>query len=506
MTARTILPATAERPADEAVDGPGGTRTWEQLETNARRLANGLREYGVSPGERFAILSRNRVEWPELLLGNVRNRSRYVPVNWHLTEGEIADLLVDSGAQLLLVGPGEAAAGRAAAATAGVATVIELGDEYDDWLTGLSDDPLEDGPMGTPLLYTGGTTGRSKGVTRSDMGLPVSGFSLLGAGFAGHLHMPPAGRTLLTTPAYHALAFGLLQAALGLGHHITLLERFDPVETLEVIGEQRITATAMVPTQFVRLLKLPDDVRAAADVSSVEWIMHTAAPCPRWAKEAMIEWFGPVVVELYGSSEGTGPVVCTSEEWLARPGTVGRAAPMLTLSIVGDDGSDLPPGEIGTVYVKRNDGAPEYHDDPTKTQSIRLPDGRFTVGDLGWLDDDGYLFLADRRVDLILRGGVNVYPAEIEAVLLQHPSVADVAVFGIPDDDLGQQIKAVVEPAPGADRTTLAVDLRAFAVGRMAAFKVPASIDIVDALPREASGKLLKRLLRDPYWVDHDRS
>ncbi|MGH1489387.1 MAG: AMP-binding enzyme, partial [Acidimicrobiales bacterium] len=225
---------------------------------------------------------------------------------------------------------------------------------------------------------------------------------------------------------------------------------------------------------------------------------HTAAPCPRWAKEAMIEWFGPTIVELYGSSEGSGPVVCTSQEWLAHPGTVGKASPMLTLSIVGEDGHDLPAGEIGTVYVKRHDGTPEYHGDAKKTRSIQLPDGRFTVGDIGWLDDDGFLYLADRRTDLILRGGVNIYPAEIEATLSQHPSVADIAVFGIPDAELGQSVKAVVEPAAGA---RLDVDeLMAYASEHLARFKLPQSIDVIDALPREESGKLKKRLLRDPYW------
>jgi len=211
----------------------------------------------------------------------------------------------------------------------------------------------------------------------------------------------------------------------------------------------------------------------------------------------MIEWFGPVITELYGSSEGAGPVICTSEEWLERPGTVGRSD-FLELSIVDDDGKDLAPGEIGTVYVKRPDGAPQYHDDPDKSAAMQLSDGRFTVGDVGHLDDAGYLFLADRRVDLILSGGTNVYPAEIEGVLSQHPKLADVAVFGIPNADWGQEIKAVVEPVVGVDVD--AAEVLAFAAEHLAKFKIPRSVDIVDALPREASGKLKKRLLRDPYW------
>ncbi|HWL41577.1 MAG TPA: AMP-binding protein [Ilumatobacter sp.] len=496
-----LLPPTAEHPDAEAVWTPTASLAFGELEDRSRRVANGLRAAGVGPGEAFGLLARNRIEWPELMLGNARNRSRYVPLNWHLTAGEVAELLADSGARLLVIGSEDADVGRAAARTAGVDHVIELGPGYEQWLAGQSDAPLEDGPIGTPLLYTGGTTGRSKGVTRSDFGMPVSAFSTFAAAFGRTLHMPTSGRAMLCTPAYHALGFGLTQGALGQGYPLTIVPRFDPVDALRTIEARAITATAMVPTQFVRLLKLDAETRSSFDVSSVDWIMHTAAPCPRWAKQAMIDWFGPVIVELYGSSEGTGPVVCTSDEWLARPGTVGRAAPVLTLSIVDEAGNDLPAGEVGTVYVKRLDGAPEYHGDPGKTSSIRLPDGRFTVGDVGWLDDDGYLYLADRRVDLILRGGVNIYPAEIEGVLSQHPAVADVAVFGIPDDDLGQSIKAVVEPLPDADRDGLVDDVLAFAAERLAAFKLPQSIDVVGALPREASGKLLKRLLRDPHWT-----
>ena len=434
----------------------------------------------------------------------MRAHTRYVPLNWHLTAGEIAELLVDSGSRLLIVGGEQSLVGREAAEIAGGIDVIELGDRYEAWLADQSDEPTPDGLMGTPLLYTGGTTGRSKGVTRSDMNVPASKFATLAARFGSNLHMPAEGRGMLCTPAYHGLGFGVIQGTLGQRHSLSILPRFDPVDTLRMIEERSITATAMVPTQFVRLLKLDDDVRASFDVSSIEWVMHTAAPCPRWAKEAMIEWFGPTIVELYGSSEGSGPVVCTSEEWLAHPGTVGKASPVLTLSIVGDDGDDLPAGEIGTVYVKRHDGAPEYHGDAEKTRSIQLPDGRFTVGDIGWLDDDGFLYLADRRTDLILRGGVNIYPAEIEATLSQHPSVADVAVFGIPDAELSQSVKAVVELAPGA--TFDAGELLAYAGEHLARFKLPQSIDVVDALPREESGKLKKRLLRDPYWADIDKN
>jgi long-chain acyl-CoA synthetase len=309
--------------------------------------------------------------------------------------------------------------------------------------------------------------------------------------------MPDAGTTLITTPLYHAFGNGVLSASLARGLSVVMAGRFDPLGTLEAIERHRITATPMVPTQFLRLLKLDDADRTRFDLSSLEWILHTAAPCPAWAKVAMIEWLGPVIYEMYGSSEGTGPTICDSHEWLAHPGTVGKASSRIEYSIVDDDGNDLPPGEVGTIYCRRSDGAPEYHGDPDKTASIQLPDGRFTVGDLGWLDDDGYLYLADRRVDLILVAGSNVYPAEIEAVLSEHPSVADVAVFGIPDPEWGEQVKAVIEPAGEVDLD----DVRRFAADRLASYKLPKSYDVVDRLPREAHGKLKKRLLRDPYWA-----
>jgi long-chain acyl-CoA synthetase len=310
--------------------------------------------------------------------------------------------------------------------------------------------------------------------------------------------MPEHGVTLASTPLYHALGMAALGGSLSSGVPVVIEPRFTPASTLASIERHSITSAAMVPTQFIRMLKLDEETRARYDVSSLEWVLHTAAPCPEWVKRAMIDWFGPVIYEMYGASEGAGPAICDSHEWLARPGTVGKASGRIEYSIVDDDGHDLPPGEVGTIYVRRSDGAPEYYGDPAKTSAMQLPDGRFTVGDIGWLDEEGYLYLADRRVDLIITGGSNVYPAEIEAVLVEHPAVGDVAVFGIPDPEWGQQIKAVVEPTPGA--TVDPEELRAFAATKLASFKVPRSVDVVEALPREAHGKLKKRDLRDPYW------
>ena len=476
----------------------GESRSWDEVEQRARRLARAL-DADLGAGGIWAVLSHNRTEWAEWGLAMARSGTRLVPLNWHLTATEIAALLSDSGTSLIVVGPGLEDLASEAAAIAGVGRIVRVAHDYEDWIGAHTDEPLDNRASGSPMLFTGGTTGRSKGVTRSDQSAPVSTWPKVWGGWGDLVQKPTDGPTLISTPLYHALGLAVFVSSMSHGIPVVLMERFDPEGVLEMIAEHRITATPMVPTQFVRLLKLPDEVRASADVSSLQWVLHTAAPCPAWAKRAMIEWFGPVIYEMYGSSEGTGPALCSSEDWLRHPGTVGKASARVTYSIVDDDGNDLPPGEVGTIYCQRTDGPPEYHDDPEKTASIRLPDGRFTVGDLGWLDDDGFLYLADRRVDLIITGGSNVYPAEIEATLVEHPDVADVAVFGIPDPEWGQSIMAVIEAPEGV---TVDVDsVRAFAAERLARYKIPATFEVTDALPREAHGKLKKRLLRDPYWT-----
>jgi long-chain acyl-CoA synthetase len=476
----------------------GRTRTWNEVEARGRRLARALGSAGLSPGGAFAVLAENDVEWAELYLGNARAGTRLVPLNWHLTSRELSDLLIDSGSRLLVCDHHHADVAREAAALAGVDRVVVFGDDYESLIAAEPDEVLPERPAGSMMLFTGGTTGRSKGVDRSDRHTSVEGWPELARRW-GHLtRMPATGHTLVTTPLFHALGSIVFQASLATGVPVVLDARFDAERTLDLIAEHRITTTTMVPTQFIRLLKLDDERRRAANVTSLRWVLHSAAPCPDWAKRAMIDWFGPVIFELYGSSEGTGPAICDSEEWLAHPGTVGRATAPIEYSIVDDDGTDLPSGEIGTIYCRRVDGAPEYHGDPEKTAAMVLPDGRFTVGDLGWLDDDGFVYLADRRVDLIISRGSNVYPAEIEGVLVQHPAVADAAVFGLPHPEWGQSIMAVLEPVDtevGID----AASVREVVGGQLAGFKMPDRFDVIDRLPREAHGKLKKRLLRDRY-------
>lgn len=495
-----LLAATGDTPDAVAVVADGGTRTWRELEANGRRIAQGFAALGLRPGDRWGVLAHNRVEWPELTIGNVLAGTRYVPLNWHLTAPEIEYLLVDSGATVLVLDPANEEVGRQAAHAAGLADdrILVLGPAFDRWRDAHADTRPDNAVAGSPLLYTGGTTGRSKGVVRSDSGMPVDRWAAGMAAWGGFVRMPSDGTLLVTTPLYHAFGAGVLGAALARGNRVILRDRFDAADFLDTVEREGVTGAPLVPTLIIRLAKLDDGEFASRDLSSLQWITHTAAPCPAWAKQTLIDRLGPIVVEFYGSSEGTGPVVCTSEEWMARPGTVGRPNPTLEVSVVGEDGDDLPPREIGTLYFRRADGAPQYHGDEAKTMAARLPDGRFTVGDLGYLDEDGFVYLVDRRVDLILAGGVNVYPAEIEAVISRHPAVHDVAVFGIPDPEFGQQVKAAIELEPGASLTE--AELIAWCREQLASFKCPKSVDFHDALPREAHGKLKKRLLRDAYW------
>ncbi len=283
------------------------------------------------------------------------------------------------------------------------------------------------------------------------------------------------------------------------------MDAWDAEETLAKIERYRCTHTHMVPTMFRRMLRLPDEVKKAYDVSSMRWAIHAAAPCPVDVKQAMLDWWGPVIYEYYAATEGGG-TLATPEEWLAHPGTVGKAWSITELRVLDDDGAEVPAGTPGTIYMRMLAADFEYKDDPEKTRAARR-EGFFTVGDIGYLDEEGYLYLCDRKSDMIISGGLNIYPAEIENEILRNPKVGDVAVFGIPDDDWGEQIKAVVEPAPGVEPgEELAGEILATLQGRLAKLKWPKSIDLVEALPREPNGKLVKRKLRDPYWKGRDRA
>ncbi|CAM5501850.1 Acyl-CoA synthetase OS=Streptomyces cyaneofuscatus OX=66883 GN=G3I52_01550 PE=4 SV=1 [Streptomyces cyaneofuscatus] len=375
---------------------------------------------------------------------------------------------------------------------------------YADLLDGHPAAPPEDRTLGWVMNYTSGTTGRPRGIRRPLPGkLPEETY--LG-GFLGIFGIRPFDDNvhLVCSPLYHTAVLQFASAALHIGHPLVLMDGWSPDEMLRLIDTHRCTHTHMVPTQFHRLLALPDEVKARYDVSSMRHAIHGAAPCPDHVKRAMIDWWGSCVEEYYAASEGGG-AFATAEEWLKKPGTVGKAWPISELAVFDDDGNRLPAGQLGTVYMKMSTGGFSYHKDETKTRTNRIGDF-FTVGDLGVLDADGYLFLRDRKIDMIIAGGVNIYPAEIESALLTHPAVADAAAFGIPHADRGEEVKAVVEPAEGYEAgDALAAEILAHCEERLAGYKRPRSIDFIAAMPRDPNGKLYKRRLREPYWEGHSR-
>jgi long-chain acyl-CoA synthetase len=490
-----------------------------ELNTRVNRLVNGLRAAGVAPGEVVAVLSGNRHENVEAVMACGVSSWVLVPLNWHLTAEEIAYILNDSGAKAILTDIEFAAVAAEAVRTAPEVTVrLAFGGSppegfgaYEDLLDEASPDEPADQASGTYMFYTSGTTGRPKGVRSTSfvVGMPCAVHATLLAGLAGMLHVPEGGVCLVNAPIYHGGPFLFSMLPAYQGATLLIRQRFDAEEMLRLIDEYRVTTAYSVPTHFVRLLRLPDDTKAAFDGSSLKAVFHTGAPCAPEVKRQMLEWWGPVIHELYSATE-TGGLGCfvTGDEWLTRPGTVGRPLPVVAIEIVDDEGKVLPAGEVGTVYVRNLIGGDfSYHGAPEKTAEAHREPGVMTVGDVGYLDEGGYLYLCDRKIDMIISGGVNIYPAEIEAVLVTHPAVLDAAVFGIPDDEYGEVVKGVVELAPGHQPSDgLAEEITAHAREHLARYKVPRSLDFTEEFPRTETGKLVKRELRDPYWTGRQRA
>ncbi|HVM40049.1 MAG TPA: AMP-binding protein, partial [Acidimicrobiia bacterium] len=377
---------------------------------------------------------------------------------------------------------------------------------HEDVLAASRAEEPADQTAGSTMFYTSGTTGRPNGVKTSliPVGGPANTVQALLEAFGGLLQFPsgPDEQALIMAPAYHSGPFATTIVAAALGATVHLRQKFDPEGMLAAIQEVGATIAYAVPTHFVRLLRLADEVKQRYDVSSLKYVLHTAAPCPPEVKKQMIEWWGPVIYEGYGATEGGFVTFVTSDEYLAKPGTIGKVLPTHELMVVGEDGERLGTGEVGQLYFKSLFGTDfEYHNAPEKTKDAHLEPGVFTFGDVGSVDEDGFVFLSDRKIDMVISGGVNIYPAEIEAALVNHPAVADVAVFGVPNEEFGEEVKAVVEPAPGYEPSDdLVADLQRYCREHLAGYKVPRSFDFVEALPRTATGKLLKRTLRDPYW------
>jgi long-chain acyl-CoA synthetase len=507
----TLLDLAAADPDAPAVDDLERTRSRGELVDRALRIGHWLGdEAGVAPGGHVAVLMGNRVELVDLLVAAQLSGVWLTAVNWHLTPAEVAYIVEDSGSTVVVTDPEhEGTAREAAALVPHAVQVVVAGPDLEAIATGGRDDPFPlDGPGGGTMLYTSGTTGRPKGVKRSRQ--PSLRATLTAGAAAGIvLGLDGQGPHLVTGPLYHAAPLGFAAIDLANGAELVLQPRWDEEVCLRLIDERAVRNSHLVPTMFVRLLRVDEARRAAFEGSSLSTVLHGAAPIAPSIKRRMIEWWGPVLTEYWGSTEGGVFTLVDSTAWLERPGTVGKAIPSYEVFAVDPDGTRLPAGEVGTLYTRNKvtDEVFEYHQAPDKTAAAHLAPGTFTMGDVGHVDEDGYVFLSDRAANLIISGGVNIYPAEIEQELIDHPAVADVAVFGIPDEEWGEQVKAAVQLAEGlVPSPALEQELLTFARTRLAAFKVPRSIDFEDELPRHPTGKLYTRLLRDRYWEGRERA
>jgi long-chain acyl-CoA synthetase len=491
-----------------ALDDAVRTRTWAELLDRATRGAHLLRDgFGLAPGDHAAMVVGNRVEFVELVVAAQLAGVWLTPVNWHLTSEELAYVVEDSGARVVVTEPPFEAASRAA--VDGRVPVVLVGGQLDAALADADDAPIDrHGPAGGTMLYTSGTTGRPKGVKRTTAASVERQFANQVA-YGRAIGLDGGGPHLVTGPLYHAAPLGYAAMDLGNGAPLVIMDRWDASSALQLMADRGVRNSHFVPTMFVRLLRLPDEVRAGFDPRALHTVLHGAAPIAASVKRRMIEWWGPVLVEYWGGSEGGVVTLVGSDDWLAHPGTVGRAVRGHEVFAVGDDGTRLGPGETGTLYARNEAGSDvfAYHNDPDQTARAHLTPGTYTLGDVGRVDADGYVYLSDRASNTIISGGVNVYPAEIEAVLIGHPAVADVAVFGIPDDEWGERVKAAVELAPGVEPSErLGAELLAHAREHLAGYKVPRSVDFLASLPRTPAGKLLVRELRAPYWEGRDRA
>jgi long-chain acyl-CoA synthetase len=506
----TYAATSPDRPA-VIMAGSGATMTFAELDAAANRLSHYFRDAGLGVGDHVSFCLENHPRYHEIAWGCAYAGLTYTAMSSRLTTEEAAYILEDSGARVYIT---SAHKRDTAAELAGKVPSVERSlmldgvidgfESYEDAVRDLPAEPLPDPRIaGRDMLYSSGTTGRPKGVALPPPDQPLDQPNALTLGAQLLFGFTDETVYLSPAPLYHAAPLRFTMSVHALGGTVVVMEHFDPEEFLELVQRYHVTHTQVVPTMFIRMLKLPDEVRTRYDVSSLRGAIHAAAPCPVPVKEAMIEWWGPIISEYYAGTEGNGLVFTDSENWLTHRGTVGKA---LTgeVHIVGEDGEEVPVGEEGTIYFGGGT-AFEYHNDPAKTAESRLANGWSTLGDVGRIDEDGYLYLTDRKAYMIITGGVNVYPQEAENLLSMHPKVNDVAVIGVPNPDFGEEVKAVVEPA---DATTAGPELEreliAYCREHLSDVKCPRSVDFVDELPRAPTGKLYKRLVRDKYWEGHD--
>lgn len=484
----------------------GEVVTYRQLEDRSTRFARALRERGLRTGDHIAILMENNRSFLEIAWAAQCSGLYYTAINRHLRPDEVQYVLDDCGAVALVASESMAdviahlnlAQIRAKVSGAGS---LEGFERYNDILAATSSGPLDGEREGREMLYSSGTTGRPKGIRKPLSNAPFGDPSSAPVQIAqGMLARSSAGKVVYLSPAplYHGSPLVFSMSWHRAGATVVVMETFDPLRCLQLVESYRITDAQFVPTMFVRMLRLPQRERESHDLSSLANVMHSAAPCPVAVKRQMLDWWGPIIHEYYSGTEDVGATTISAQEWLQYPGSVGR--PMQPCHIVGEDGEELPVGGAGVVYFEG--GRPfEYHNDPAKTLSVTNKSGWRTLGDMGYLNDDGYLFLTDRQAHMIISGGVNIYPQETENTLASHPSIADVAVIGVPDEEMGEAVKAVVQLVdPTAAGDGLAAELISYCRGELATYKCPRSIDFVDALPRDPNGKLYKRRLREQYW------
>jgi len=485
--------------------GSGQTVTFAEMDAYANRFAQLLRARGLKRGDHFAVLMENNVHYLQVVWGSQRAGTMMVPISTRLTAPEICYILKDAGAKFLLTSTryAEAIEGiRDECADLPLLIVDGEGEEdYEAALAAQPGEPIADQAPGQYMLYSSGTTGRPKGVKpappEDDDILatnPLMGLAVMGAG------MPADGSMVYLSPAplYHAAPIGWCTTAQRLGGTVVVMEKFDPEHALETIEKYKVTDSQWVPTHFVRMLKLDPEVRTRYDLSSHQRALHAAAPCPVPIKREMIEWWGPIINEYYAGSEGVGMTLIKAEDWLTHPGSVGKAIHG-TLHVCDAEGEEVPAGQDGLLYFE-NDLIPTYHNDPEKTREAMHPKGWMTLGDIGHVDEDGFLYLTDRKSHMIISGGVNIYPQEIENLLVTHDKVMDAAVIGAPCPDFGEKVVAVVQPIDMAEAgEALEAELRDFLAPSLSKIKMPKLFDFRAQLPREANGKLYKRELRDEY-------
>ena len=487
--------------------GSGETVTYGELDARSNQGAHLFRSLGLATGDAIALFMDNSPRYYEVLWAAQRSGLRFTCISSKLTAGEVAYIVADSGAKVLVTSAGVAdVAGELADKLSGVALFMVDGaippyESLEDARAQMPATPIADECAGQAMLYSSGTTGRPKGVKRAGVAAggaidQPNGLAMMGQALYGWnsdtIYLSPA-------PLYHAAPLGWSMAVHAIGGTVILMEKFDPETALALIEKHRVTTAQWVPTHFVRMLKLPEETRTRYDHSSLKAVFHAAAPCPAPIKQAMIDWWGPIVHEYYAGTEGNGFCVINSEEWLAKRGSVGRAI-LGEVKVCDEAGDPLPPRAEGTVYFAGG-GEFEYHNDPAKTAESRNKHGWTTLGDVGWLDEDGYLFLTDRKSFMIISGGVNIYPQEIENLLITHPKVADVAVVGAPHEEMGEEVVAVIQPVDWAEAgEDLAAEISAFARANLSHVKTPRRIDFMAELPRHPTGKLYKRLIRDAYW------